>query len=276
MTTLFRGAKLRFKKILERFAPGIYRVVRKRYYLRLCRSFCIKNEPDLSIIRHLIKPGHQVIDIGANIGGHTKVLSVLVGSGGRVYSIEPLPSTYEILVHNCKKLGLDNVEAINMAVSSRSGSVQMSLPTDASGAETHYRAAVVDNDFPTTGGQMIEVPAITMDGRFLSVARQIAFIKCDIEAHELECLKGAREFLAMTQCAWLVEVSGDPGRPGSQAQKVFKYFIDSKYTAWRVDGLALRPRCRGDNGGDTFFLKQEHLDRLKLSQGVRFAADCSS
>lgn len=267
MATVLRGVKLRCKKILELLAPELYRFVRKRYYLRAVRSFCSKDEPDLEVVRHLVNLGDHVVDIGANIGGYTRVLSVFVGSRGHVYSIEPFPSTYETLAYNTRQLRLRNVDTINAAVSDNNGSVHMVLPSDLSGTETHYRASVITSGSSNILGQNVAVPSITVDAKFGAIAPEIIFIKCDVEGHELECLLGAKEFLEKTKCAWLIEVSGDPDLYGSKAQKVFELLCQKKYTVWWYNGKKLKQRQHGDRSVNYFFLREEHINLLKKGDG---------
>ena len=49
-------------------------------------------EPNVSrVFEELVKPGDSVIDLGANIGYHTLLLSKLVGASGKVIAVEALP-----------------------------------------------------------------------------------------------------------------------------------------------------------------------------------------
>jgi FkbM family methyltransferase len=47
-----------------------------------------------------VKRGMHVVDIGANIGCHTTLLSKLVGTDGKVYSFEPCKTHYNVLLFN--------------------------------------------------------------------------------------------------------------------------------------------------------------------------------
>jgi FkbM family methyltransferase len=242
-------------------------LVKKRHYLSMVRSFSLENESDLKVVKCLVKPGDYVVDIGANIGVYTKVLSELVGQTGRVYSVEPFPSTFEILAYNVKKLGLANVEAIKVAVSDRDGVVNMSIPHDSSGAQTHYTASVVSSGFHKNIERTVEVPTITIDTRFLPAASKIAFVKCDVEGHELACLKGARKFLDKTCAWWLMEVCGDPDEAASSAQQVFSILLGKGYSAWWFDGTKIRPRYHGDKSTNYFFFRDEQVEMLKSGAG---------
>ena len=260
----------RIKLLLKRMAWKIFprstiQFIKKRHYLRLLRTRLSEKEPELRVIRHLIKPGDTVIDIGANVGVYSKILSELVGPDGHVYSIEPFPSTFEILCYNVRKLRLDNVEPVNVAVSDAQRVVTMSLPYDSSGAETHYRASIVTNPAEKGGIETANVQATTIDSRFLSASGKISFIKCDVEGHELACIKGATKFLARSRPAWLIEVSGEPDNTASAAHDVFKMLHDQGYSAWWYDSGKLRKRRPGDKSTNYFFLTDNHIDILKKS-----------
>ena len=217
-----RQIKLLLKKTAWKILPNsTVQLIKKRHYLRLLRSSLLEKEPELRVVRYLIKPGDSVIDIGANVGVYSKILSELVGPDGHVYSIEPFSPTFEILSYNVKKIRLDNVELINVAVSDSEAVVTMALPYDPSGAETHYRASIV-KDQADTRKERTNIQATTIDSRFLRTPETISFIKCDVEGHELACIKGAAKFLARSQAAWLIEVSGEPDDTDSTAHHVFK------------------------------------------------------
>jgi len=240
-------------------------LIKRRHYLRLLRSSLSENEAEFRLVRYLVKPGDLVIDIGANVGVYSKILSELVGPDGHVYSIEPFPSTFEILCYNVRKLRLDNVEPINAAVSDSQGVVTMGIPYDSSGAETHYRASIVTHREKKGKTEATNVQAITIDSRFLSESGRISFIKCDVEGHELACIKGATKFLARSRPAWLMEVSGEPDNVDSAAHSVFKILCERGYFAWWYDGGKLRKRRPGDKSTNYFFLTDNHIDILKKS-----------
>lgn len=259
------------KQLLKRTAWKILpystiQSIKKRHYLRLLRSSSLEKEPELSVVKYLVKPGDTVIDIGANIGVYTKILSELVGPNGCVYSLEPFPPTFELLCYNIKKLCLDNVEPENIAVSDSESIVTMALPYDGSGAETHYRACIVANPEETSRTEVRNVRATTIDSRFLSESGTISFIKCDVEGHELACVKGALKFLVQSQAACLIEVTGEPDDTNSTAHNLFKTLHDLDYSPWWYDGRKLIKRRSRDKSINYFFLKDNHIDILNNSE----------
>jgi FkbM family methyltransferase len=260
-------AKRLLKKSAWKILPySTVQFIKKRHYLRLLRSSLSEKEPELRVVRYLVKPGDTVIDIGANIGVYSKILSELVGPDGHVYSIEPFPPTFEILRYNVRKLRLDNIEPVNVAISDSQAVVTMALPYDSSGVETHYRASIITNPVEKGKTDTANVQATTIDSRFLSVSGAISFIKCDIEGHERACIKGAAKFLARSNPAWLIEVSGEPDDIDSAAHNVFQILQDQGYSAWWFDGGTLRKRRPGDKSTNYFFLKDKHIDILNKSE----------
>jgi FkbM family methyltransferase len=240
--------------------------IKKRHYLRLLCSSSLEKEPELRVVRYLVKSGDTVIDIGANVGVYSKILSELVGPHGHVYSIEPFPPTFEILCYNVRKLHLDNVEPVNVAISDSQAIVTMAIPYNSSGTETHYRASIITNRKKKDKIEATNVQATTIDSRFLSASGTISFIKCDVEGHEPACIKGAAKFLTRSQAAWLIEVSGEPDDTDSTAHNVFKILHNQGYSAWWFDGDKLRKRHSGDRSTDYFFLKDNHISILEKSE----------
>jgi FkbM family methyltransferase len=228
-------------------------------------SFSDSEEPDLVVIRYLVQRGTIAVDLGANFGMYTKVLSDLVGPTGSVISVEPVPQTFAVLSRNIRSLGMRNVSCVNVAISDRDGEVLMELPNYETGGTNFYQATVVA---PASGtivdsGKHVRVPAVRLD-TLIAGKGVVGFVKCDVESHELACLSGAENVLNSQGPAWLVEVSGgDPDETGTNARQVFKVFEDREYVAWWFDGQRLNKRRPGDRSTNYFFLKEAHATRLR-------------
>lgn len=251
------------RKALSWLPQPALQFVKKIHYARMLESFSLEEEPDLKIVQYLVKPGDHVVDIGANIGVYTKILSQLVGNNGRVYSIEAVPATFEILRSNLLKLHLENVEPINCAISDSSAVVTMEIPHYSSGGENYYQARIIRNDTSETKMRRVNTQSVTIDSKFCRISSKISFIKCDVEEHELACLRGAKNFLAQSQPAWLLEVSGDPDNPQSSAHQVFDMLSEKGYSSWWFDSTVLRRRHPGERNTNYFFLRDDHIITLK-------------
>ena len=91
----------RVKRLALRFLPdAALQRLKKNHYARALRDATDDDEPDLKAVRRLVGPGGTVLDVGANFGRYAKALADLVGPTGRVYAVEPVPLTFEILRSN--------------------------------------------------------------------------------------------------------------------------------------------------------------------------------
>jgi len=254
------------KTFLKRFAfnvlpERILQAVKKVYYVHVLGILSESDEAEFKIIKHLVSNGSNVIDIGANIGDYSKLLSDLVGINGRVFSVEPIPLTFEILSSNMKKLKLKNVVLINCAISDSNGYARMEVPLyKTSRGENFYQARIVEENV-NSSFKRIEVQSRILDSLF-SDAGNISFIKCDVEGHELKCIKGAINIIRNLRPAWLIEFSEDPDDPGSPAYETFRILNEEGYEALWFDGQNLKIRKKGDRSTNYFFLSEKHLQAL--------------
>ena len=252
------------KSALKKNAPeSVIHALKKAYYPWLLRHFPEDRWPLSAVVKHLIQPGDIVIDAGANIGYVTLLLSRWVGRSGKVISFEPIPQTFDLLYHNTRRLRLRNVTAINLGLSSASGTVRMRIPSDKDGSGNYYEASIVDahRDQEAGSGTMVEVGRL--DGFLPVVPEQLSFIKIDVEGHELEVLQGSERILRSVKPALLVEINGHPDMAGSKTHRLFDLLTEMEYTAYHCRGGMLQKRVHGETPGDCFFLQPRHLNRLK-------------
>jgi FkbM family methyltransferase len=252
---ILNNVKLFLKRLLP---PALVQYVRRYRYVTSVRD-CWPEE--MTIIQHLIDTGDKVIDIGANYGWFTGHFSRLVGQGGLVYSIEPVPSNFRILSHVINKLGKTNVKLLQYAVSNVGETVRMGIPKNSVGYTDFYQASILDSviDFDS---QAIVVEAKTLDSLIGDDSGCISFIKCDVEGHELWCLLGAEKVILNSHPAWLIEVMSDPDDPVSNAYKVFELLHKEGYISFVYNNSGLQERKQGERKINYFFLQQSHIKRL--------------
>lgn len=240
--------------------------LKRAHYARRLRTIDLQEEKDLAVIKYLVGPGDHAVDIGANFGVYTKFLSDLAGPYGHVYSIEPIPQTFDILASNVRRLGLFNVELINCAISGRKGTVTMEVPLFESGVENYYQARIV-NGQPSNPLRHIDIASITLDLLF-SERPPLVFIKCDVEGHELACIQGAHDINHLLKPAWLIEISGNPDDPHSSSFETFKLLREEGYEPYIWTGERLRLREEGDRSVNYFFLMPKHIEIIQKKGGL--------
>lgn len=262
------------RAVVAAVPEGPLHQLKKAYYARLVRhlpeDFLGR---DSLIVKHLVSPGDQVVDIGGSIGYYTKFLSKLVGPLGRVYTFEPIPATFDFLANNVRKLGLENVELVNCAVSDRESRSTMVIPTYRWGVECFYDARmeadpVCDAYAPNEPSwRSVEVGTTTLDSFFGGRSARFSFIKCDANFHELACLRGGLGTLRNSMPALLIEVAYNPDDPATAGFQTFGLLHNEGYQPYWFDGKALHPRHQGERSQDYFFLTSAHIAALR-AKGV--------
>lgn len=256
--------KAGIKHVLLRILPqSVLLPLKKSHYFKLLRHLDLREEKDFAVIEKLVKPGELVIDIGANYGVYMKFLAGLVGKDGLVVSVEPIPDTFAILSSNAKKLDLKNVKLLNNAFSDRKEEMVMEIPTMEKGGENYYMAKIVDGGSTTPGLRKVTIKSVTLDSQFASASRAISFIKCDVEGHELPCIRGAMESLGKWKPSWCVEVNTDPDEPAGQGQELFRIFQGQGYGVYWFDGTRLKQWKPGARSVNYFFLTERHLELVR-------------
>ena len=139
----------------------------------------------LDLFTDYCKPGDVTVDVGANIGEVSIVMSLRAGPTGRVFAFEPNPRIYRYLLGNLALNQCHNVTALNAAVGAAAGTLRMS------DGRRDDMNRVVD------AGE-IEVSATTLDEQ--NWPGTIALVKVDVEGSELLVLEGAQRTLSRTLC----------------------------------------------------------------------------
>ena len=249
----------RLKDLINTYVPEVVlRRLKAWHYLRTLRTMSDVEEPDLKVVRHLVPAGTVAVDIGANFGIYTKVLSDLVGPRGRVIAAEPIDETFDLLQRNVRSFQFSNVSCVNAALSDSARVVTMQIPKYTSGGSNYYQARITE---APGEGRSVQVRTTTLDA-LVKGSTPISFVKLDVEGHEFECLAGANEVLTQEAPSWLIEISGDPDKRDSVARQTFDLFAGRGYSAWWLDGTRLIRRQSGDRSTNYFFLRDNHVAEL--------------
>ena len=236
-----------FRRIAKRALPEAALLpLKKIHYANVLRHSTGSEEPELAVLSGLIWRGDHILDIGANFGRYTYHFSKLAGPTGHVISMEPIPSTFEILKSNVTKLALENVACVNQAVSDFTGLVTMQVPDSGTGGKNFYEAHIAAVGSGTT-------QCIRLDDAYLDLPR-LDFIKCDVEGHELNVLNGAMGLIAKFRPLLLIEIGGDPDDPATNAGKAFVLLEGLGYVPYVPDDGRLRLRGEGELATNYFFL----------------------
>ncbi len=140
-------------------------------------------------IRTVLRPGQTAIDVGANLGYFTAVLAQCVGPAGRVWSFEPVPETFELLTLCTALNDYAQVTPIRAALGVEDGEVEITYDRRHSGIATMHPDQVAGD---THRVEIRSLDALVSTGE----VRRPDLIKVDVEGHELDVLRGARQTIA--------------------------------------------------------------------------------
>ena len=137
------------------------------------------------VFSSLIHRGMTVVDVGAHAGYYTLLAASRVGDLGRVFSFEPAPENYNLLLKNLSLNGVSNVFPQKKALFDRIGKCSFFLASENLG----HHGIFTGRDGESVESE-IEVETTTLD-EFLSGRNEtIDVIKMDAEGAEPMILRG--------------------------------------------------------------------------------------
>jgi FkbM family methyltransferase len=130
------------------------------------------------------------IDVGANIGYFTCLMSKLAGAAGKVLAIEPEPQNLELLRQNIALNRLTNVMVHPCALGAGEGTAMLGLYK----SSNRGRHSIVDE----AAKSRIKVPVRTLDDLAKDSGtngKSWSLVKIDVEGYEAFVLDGAKQTL---------------------------------------------------------------------------------
>lgn len=141
---------------------------------------------EIRAARQFIKSGDVVFDVGANRGEWSTSIHDHLNGWEGFYLFEPQRSCYPYLSH----LQAAGATLVQAAVGEKAGTATLLSPAEGAGnASLHPRK---DTYFAGQDFRPTEVPIISLDD-FMAERKieNVAFMKMDIEGHELAAMRGA-------------------------------------------------------------------------------------
>jgi FkbM family methyltransferase len=172
------------KNNLFRLANKLYEHFYPAYYPLYAIWKSLSDRRERALLSQFIRPGMNVVDVGANIGIYTRFLSRLVASSGRVHAFEPAPMNFK---HLQKNVGAFSNTLLNQkAVGERTGSIKLFFSNELN----------VDHRTFDSGDkrEIIDVPVVSLD-EYFNAGDRVDLIKIDVQGYELSVLQGAKRVL---------------------------------------------------------------------------------
>ena len=187
------------------------------YWWRAQRSMHYKGEREIKLLKFIVDPGRNSVDVGANKGVYAYWLQKY---SRQVFAYEPNPANFRYL--SC---ATGNVTVFNCALSDKNGSARFRIER-VPGYKPGKSKKGEDFWFDDLGGSLnlekagSDYAEITVETRRLDDEKleNIGFIKIDVEGHEFEVLNGARETLRENRPVLQIEIEERyNGRPIREA-----------------------------------------------------------
>ena len=151
------------------------------------------HEPNLTklfLARFTNSDQRSFIDVGANIGYFSCLMSKLAGPTGKVLAIEPEPQNLNLLEQNIAINNLTNVVVHPCAIGAREGSAMLGLYKPSN----RGRHSILETNAKTR----IKIPVRTLDDLAKQSGTNIkswSLVKIDVEGYEGFVIDGAKETL---------------------------------------------------------------------------------
>ena len=196
-----------------------------------------------------MQPGFTCIDIGANLGYYSTILSRLVGPEGKVLAVEPVPMFQEIWKENVKLSGVSNLTMWPYALGGENTRIKMGTP-ERNGLLHHGMTKIMSSaqdNYARTYDVEMKIP----DELFINLNR-LDFIKCDVEGYESEVFRNMQETLRKFKPTIQTELNGTENRQQVQALLTEigygTYILGSNQTLLPCNSVDLM-----SHGGDFYF-----------------------
>lgn len=180
--------KLRLKVDLQDYVIG-----RKLFFERVWEPY------ESALFLRILRPGMNVLDIGAHIGYYALHAARTVGPRGHVFAFEPAPDNYALLSENVRLNHLQKiVTAENLAVSDRSQTLQIHLSETNTGDHRIYATRDQDDAMFNRNRPRAtrEIQAVAID-EYLGAKQfpRVDAVKLDVQGAEMNVLRGMKETL---------------------------------------------------------------------------------
>ncbi len=148
------------------------------------------NLTEYRAFKNAVSPGAQALDVGANLGAYSLLISQWVGPSGHVHAFEPNPQVSAGLERHVSMNHLeDRVTIVRKAVSDREMNCFFTFGDSIGSGRLEDRAA------PHSREDRVLVESISLDGFCRQRGILPQFVKIDVEGAEFEVLRGARDLM---------------------------------------------------------------------------------
>jgi FkbM family methyltransferase len=223
------------------------------HFLVRCLRYRFRTEKlQIRTMMRLRLNGATVLDIGANKGIYCFWMMRAVGRSGRVIAFEPQPEMRDSIERRKLRFDWRNLRVMNVALSNSDGSMNLSRQRVGDGSATLEVARRRSTD------ATLDVRVTRLDAMPEETFRNLKFIKCDVEGHELNVFLGGEQTLRRHRPVVQFESTvTDP-----RTQQIFQFFRGLGYSGVLLLGNRYLPYANPDAVPHYKFGMEGHRDFL--------------
>jgi len=237
--------------MLQTLGTERYLSLVSQVYIRMIKAGMMKAKyPELFFLKELIKPGFVCIDIGANVGYYSTMLSAQCGPEGKVHAVEPVQLFQRIFTKNIRSFKCTNVVLHPVALGGETSHIIMGTPI-IDGVFRHGLTHVVEPGEDTSSMHTYEVEMCEPEKLFANLQR-LDFIKCDVEGYEVFLMPHFMGIIGKFKPLIQIEISSEDHR-----KTIMDLFAPVGYKPYRLNNNKLEllqpDAALKYDGGDFYF-----------------------
>ena len=226
------------------------------------KNFSVWEPESTSVIKNLVKPDDVVLDIGANIGYYTVIMSKIVGKTGKVLAFEPTKHFFDVLRNTVEVNNLTNVQLYDFGLSDKNSESEISIGEHS--ATIHWIKDSDGNSITPLSVEQISLKRLDDIIDSMNIDK-LDFIKIDVDGHEPAFLDGAWKTLKKYKPTILMEISHRHYRKAGYLawdfyhnlrEKGFHIYSEKDMSEYLNEDHFVR-ECGNFNAGANIVLKQE-------------------
>jgi FkbM family methyltransferase len=217
-------------------------------------------EPEeVKFMKLFLRSGMNCINVGANVGYHSKHMSRIIGQAGQVYCYEPNTKVFKYLQFNMLQEELHNWDICNLAIGANSGSAKLYLNDlnygDSRLIDPRLTREIVPNENLGFYGKIKtkRVQIKSLDDIFLKRKLRIGFILSDAQGWDCHVILGGLGLIKRDRPTilfeyvpnWVESIDADPN-------EVFNSLRDLDYEFFTLGSAGLSPLSAGSEVQDLF------------------------
>ncbi len=238
-------------------------IVGKRIYGNLYVNNRLNSLSDEeSFYKYLKFENKVIVELGSNLGIYTIYFSNAVGINGKVYSFEPNPIIFNLLVKNLKINNCYNVKPFNFGIGDNDEKltfISKQFVFETGSFDKSIQEKLKKDIF---GYKKWNIDTKKLDTvKDLYINEKIDFMKIDIEGMEIEALKGAKKVIINDSPDIYLEIHGKDNSEKIEKLKIVSAFL--KGLNKNYNGIHL-PDCINVNEIITNSMNIEYIHRSHL------------